>query len=113
MKRRKISDQQVAFVESELKHGDARAKKVALQRLSAQYRQGGFISGDRIGGVEAQIVSLLLVIGQDRKVVRWGLNALAQCGRWSTCQHYIEAAIRLYVGDPEIEAAGAAALCKF
>ncbi len=62
--------------------------------------------------MEAQIVSLLLIIGQDKRVVRWGLNALAQFGRWATCQRYVESAISVYSGDPEIEAAGAAALCK-
>lgn len=112
MKKKKISDQQLTFIESELKTGDAKAKKVALQNLASLHRQGGFIAGDRIASIETQIVSLLLVIGQDKKVVRWGLNALAQCGRWTTCQRYIESAIGIYSGDPEIEAAGAAALCK-
>ncbi|MDZ4055446.1 MAG: CHAT domain-containing protein [Polynucleobacter sp.] len=112
MKKKKISDQQAAFIESELKHGDSKARKVALQNLSALYRQGGVLGVEWITTVEAQIVSLLLVIGQDRKVVRWGLNALAQCGRWTTCQRYIESTLTMYSGDPEIEAAGAAALCK-
>jgi hypothetical protein len=112
MKKKKISDQQIAFIESELKHGDAKARKIALQNLSALYRHGGVIGADRIAAVESQIVSLLLVISQDKKVVRWGLNALAQCGRWTTCQRYIESTITMYSGDPEIEAAGAAALCK-
>jgi len=112
MKKKKISDQQIAFIESELKSGDAKAQKTALQNLAALYRRGGYIAGDRIAGMETQIVSQLLIIGQDKKVVRWGLNALAQLGRWATCQRYVEAAISLYPGDPEIEAAGAAALCK-
>jgi hypothetical protein len=112
MKKKKISDQQIAFIESELKHGDPKAKKIALQNLASLYRQGGFIAIDRLSSIEGQIVSILLIIGQDKKVVRWGLNALAQCGRWATCQRYVEAAISAHSGDPEIEAAGAAALCK-
>lgn len=112
MKKKKISDQQIAFIESELQSSDAKAQKVALQKLASLYRQGGFIAPDRIAGMETQIVSLLLVIGQDKKVVRWGLNALAQLGRWTTCQRYVEATIAVYSGNPEIEAAGVAALCK-
>jgi len=112
MKKKKISDQQVAFIKSELKHGDAKSQKTALQNLSSLYRNGGYISQDRLGDIESEIVSRLLIIGQDKKVVRWGLNALAQCGRWATCQVYIETAISRYSGDPEIEAAGVAALCK-
>ncbi len=63
MKRKKIGDQQLAFIESELKYGDAKAKKTALQKLASLYRQGGFIAGDRIASIESQIVSLLLIIG--------------------------------------------------
>jgi CHAT domain len=112
MKKRKISDQQIAFIGLELRHGDAKARKAALQNLASLHRQGGYISGDRISDLEAQIVALLLIIGQDKKVVRWSLNALAQFGRWTTCQRYVESTISHYSGDPEIEAAGAAALCK-
>jgi len=112
MKKTKISDQQIAFIEFDLKNGDSKTKKIALQNLASLYRQGRFIPIDRLASVESQIVSLLLVIGQDKKVVRWALNALAQCGRWTTCQRYIESAIAIYAGEPEIEAAGAAALCK-
>lgn len=112
MKKRKISDQQIAFIESELEHGDAKARKTALQNLASLCRRGGFVASDRIPSLESRITSLLLVIGQDKKVVRWGLNALAQFGRWATCQRYVESAILWYSGEPEIEAAGAAALCK-
>lgn len=110
--RRKISDQQIAFLEFELTHGDAKTKKTALQNLAALYRRGSYIPQDKIVAIEGRINALLLVIGQDRKVVRWGLNALAQCGRWTSCQHYIEKALSIYKGDPEIEAAGVAALCR-
>jgi hypothetical protein len=110
--KKKISDQQIAFIEFELRTGDAKAKKAALQLLSSLYRKGGTIGFNHLEDVERQIVSLLLIVGQDKKVVRWGLNALAQCGRWQTCQNYIESALSLYAGDPEIEAAGTAALCS-
>lgn len=109
---KKISEQQVALFEFELTRGDAKAKKVALQQISAAYRNGSYISGDRISDIEGRITSLLLVVGQDLKVVRWALNTLAQLGRWSTCQNYIEKALSLYEGNPEIEAAGVAALCR-
>lgn len=92
--------------------GDAKAQKIALQTISSLYRSGHFIPADRLAAIEGQIIYLLLSVGQDLKVIRWGLNALAQCGRWTTCKYSIESAIRLYAGNPEIEAAGAAALCK-
>jgi hypothetical protein len=110
--REKIGDQQIAFLEFELTQGDAKTKKSALQNLAALYRRGSYLPQDKLGAIEGRINALLLVIGQDRKVVRWGLNALAQCGRWTNCQHYIETALSLYKGDPEIEAAGVAALCR-
>ncbi|WP_420102148.1 CHAT domain-containing protein [Bosea sp. (in: a-proteobacteria)] len=110
--RKRLSDQQVAFLEFELSHGDAKAKKVALQTLCSAYRSGSFIAQESVGTVEGLITSQLLVDRQDLKVIRWGLNALAQCGRWRTCHVYVEQAIRMYDGIPEIIAAGIAALCR-
>lgn len=108
---KKISAQQVAFLRFELERGDAKTKKVALQDLSALYRQGQFLPLDAVEDIETRINGLLLQSDQDLKVVRWGLNALARFGRLDSSRTYVETALKMYAGDPEIEAAGVAALC--
>jgi hypothetical protein len=108
---KKISAQEVAFFRYELERGDARRKKGALQDLCALYRRGRFLPAEVLDGFEALIDGLVLQADQDLKVVRWCLNALAQFGRFSNSRLYVEATLRKYAGDPEIEAASVAALC--
>lgn len=108
---KKIGAQQVAFFRFELEQGDARRKKGALQDLCALYRRGHFLPVEVLDGFEALIDGLVLQSEQDLKVVRWCLNALARFGRFSNSRFYVEATLRKYAGDPEIEAAGVAALC--
>ena len=108
---KKIGTQKVAFFRYELERGDARRKKGALQDLCALYRRGHFLPVEVLDGFEALIDGLVLQGDQDLKVVRWCLNALAQFGRFSNSRSYVEAALCKYAGDPEIEAAGVAALC--
>jgi hypothetical protein len=107
----KIGTQQIAFFRYELERGDAKRKKRALQDLCALYRRGHFLPIEAIDAFEALINGLVLQSDQDLKVVRWCLNALAQFGRLSSSCPYVEAALQKYAGDPEIEAAGVAALC--
>lgn len=49
---------------------------------------------------------------EDDKVVRWCLNALARLGQRHECSTYINATLQKYEGNPEITAAGVAALSR-
>jgi hypothetical protein len=108
---KKIGEQQIAFFRYELERGDAKRKKGALQDLCALYRRGYFLPFETLDGFEALINGLVLQDSQDLKVIRWCLNALAQFGRLTNCRTYVETTLQKYAGDPEIEAAGVAALC--
>lgn len=105
-----IGHQKAAFLKFELLNGDARRKKGALQELCRLYRSGEQLNSQARNEIEKTINGMLLARHQDLKVIRWGLNALAQFGRRSECVHYVEGAIKLYDGVPEIVAAGVAAL---
>jgi hypothetical protein len=109
---RRIGSRQVAFFRFELDRGSAKRRKVALQELCALYRRGFVLSADQVTAFEVLINGIVLQDKQDAKVVRWCLNALAQFGRLASCRSYVEAALTNYAGDPEIEAAGVAALCR-
>lgn len=105
-----ITTQQTAFLRFELDHGDARRKKKALQDVSRMYRIGARFNAESLEAVETTIDGLLLQSNQDRKVVRWSLNALGQLGRRTKSDNPVRLALRHYDGDPEITAAGIAAL---
>lgn len=105
-----ITTQQTAFLRFELDHGDARRKKKALQDVSRMYRGGARFNAESLEAVETTIDGLLLQSNQDRKVVRWSLNALSQLGRRTKSVNPVRLALRHYDGDPEITAAGIAAL---
>ena len=107
-----ITPQQTAFIRFELDHGDARRKKKALQDVSRLYRTGARFNAESLEAVENTIDGLVLQSNQDRKVVRWGLNALGQLGRRMVSDNPIKLALRHYDGDPEITAAGIAALAS-
>jgi hypothetical protein len=107
----KISSQQIAFIRYDLERGDAKRKKVALQDLCSLYRKRHFLPFEELDGFEAVINGLVLQPDQDLKVVRWCLNALARLGCLKSSRTYVKLALRQYRGDPEIEAAGVAALC--
>jgi hypothetical protein len=109
---RLIKELQGAFLLFEISRGDAKRKKVALQELCALYRRGMVLSWQQVESIERAINGIVLQDGQDLKVVRWCLNALAQFGRRATCQTYVESALVKYPGDPEIQASGVAALCR-
>lgn len=105
-----ITTQQTAFLRFELDHGDTRRKKKALQDVSRMYRGGARFNAESLEAVETTIDGLLLQSNQDRKVVRWSLNALGQLGRRTKSDNPIRLALKHYDGDPEITAAGIAAL---
>lgn len=105
-----ITTQQTAFLRFELDHGDARRKKKALQDVSRMYRGGARFNAESLEAVETTINGLLLQSNQDRKVVRWSLNALGQLGRRTKSDNPVRLALKHYDGDPEITAAGIAAL---
>jgi CHAT domain len=109
---RLIKELQGAFLLFEITRGDAKRKKVALQEVCALYRRGMVLSWQQVESIERAINGIVLQDGQDLKVVRWCLNALAQFGRRTTCQTYVETALIKYPGDPEIQASGVAALCR-
>jgi hypothetical protein len=109
---RRIGNGKVAFFRFELDHGNAKRRKVALQELCALYRRGFVLSADQVTAFEATINGIVLQDKQDAKVVRWCLNALAQFGRLASSRLYVEAALTNFAGEPEIEAAGVAALCR-
>jgi hypothetical protein len=94
-----------------LDRGDAKRRKVALQELCALYRRGFILSAEETIRFETTINGILLQDKQDLKVVRWCLNALAQFGHFNNSRIYVETALRNFAGQPEIEAAGVAALC--
>ncbi len=101
-----------AFLCYEIRHGDAKRRKTALQDLTQRYRQGFVLPPDELPTFEMLINGILLNSAQDLKVVRWCLNAFARFGRIETTKNYIETAMRLYEGNPEIEAAAIAALFR-
>lgn len=105
-----ISPQQTAFIRFELDHGDPQRRRRVLQDVSRLYRNGARFNAESLGAVETTIDGLLLQSNQDRKVVRWSLNALSQIGRRTVSDNPVKFALRHYEGDPEITAAGIAAL---
>ena len=101
-----------AFLHYEIQVGDAKRRKNALQDLTQRYRQGFVLPPDELAKFEVLINGIMLNTAQDPKVVRWCLNAFARFGRLETTKVYIETAMRLYEGNPEIEAAAIAALFR-
>lgn len=105
-----IAPQQTAFIRFELDRGDARRRRKALQEISRLYRAGARFNAENLEAIETIIDGLLLQSNQDKKVVRWSLNALAQLGRRQISGNPAMLALKHYDGDPEITAAGIAAL---
>ncbi|MGM4894603.1 hypothetical protein [Tardiphaga sp. 839_C3_N1_4] len=83
---KRIQNGQVALLRFELTRGNAKRIKVALQDVCALYRKGFILSSDQVNDVETIVNGIVLRDGQDLKVVRWCLNALAQFGRLNSCR---------------------------
>lgn len=107
-----IGTQNCAFLKFELEHGDHRRRKIALQTLSKLYRTQHVLNAEQSQAFELSVNGLVLQANQDRKVARWCLNTLAYIGKRGNSDRYIAQALKQYDGDPEITAAGIAALSK-
>lgn len=111
MATKRITDQQAAFLASELaSRDDPRRQKVALQELSRLYRTNHRLAPETAPRIEQQIVGLTNM-SRDEKVVRWGLNTLARLGT-KDCADSVERAVRRYQEVPEIVAAAVSALAR-
>lgn len=106
-----ISSRQAAFLKFEIENGDGRRRKVALQELSRQYRLGNQLNAETRNALE-KLINGIVLNDSDKKVVRWCLNALARFGNRQNCSKYVQIALTQYVEDPEIVAAGVAALSR-
>lgn len=107
-----IGAQTCAFLRFELEHGDNRRRKIALQTLSKLYRTQHVLNAEQRQSFELSVNGLVLQKKQDRKVARWCLNTLGYIGKRENSDRYVTQALKLYDGDPEITAAGIAALSK-
>lgn len=86
-------------------------KKGALQDLTRLYRQNGQLNSEARNALE-RIICGSLLREKDRKVVRWGLNALARLGTRDGSTPYVSLAMLKFEGDPEIIGAAIAALSR-
>lgn len=110
MARSFIPEIKSAFLRYELNNGDARRQKIALQEICKCYRNDSIFPPNIIKSVEHSISGILLQSEQDKKVVRWSLNALARLGHHTVSNNQVRIALKIYAGEPEIQAAGIAAL---
>ncbi|WP_020096455.1 CHAT domain-containing protein [Methylobacterium sp. 285MFTsu5.1] len=106
-----ISDGQTALIRFEIESGTPTRKKGALQDLTRLYRQNHQLNSEARNAFERLICGSLLR-EQDRKVVRWGLNALARLGTREGSTPYVSSAMRKFEGIPEIVGAAVAALSR-
>lgn len=70
------------------------------------------LTAENRNSFEPTICGLLLRDEEDAKVIRWSLNSLAQFGRRENSAEFVKVAIKKYEEQPEIVAAGIAALSK-
>ena len=102
----------VDYLKLQIDQGDARVKKLALQDLCQRYRVGEvIIYPNERRGLENSINGLLLTHGQDEKVRRWALNALAKIGTESRSLTGIRHVLLHYADEPQTVASAIAALC--
>jgi nucleoside phosphorylase len=83
----------------------AAAKKVGLQRLCSHYRNGHVLASPH----PVKVVLLGLLTDESEKVRRWALNGLALMGNQRDAEPIL-AAISRYRAEPDVLAAGIAAL---
>jgi hypothetical protein len=105
-----IGAQRCAFLKFELDNGDFQRRKVALQEIARLYRAGFAFPPEQRNAFEIAVNGLVLQQKQDLKVVRWCLNVLARLGVRGNSDHYVRLALMQYEDNPEIVAAGVAAL---
>lgn len=100
-----------AYLEHELNTPNPRRQKVALQELASHYRRRTQLGPADRYKFEVHINGLIAV-SSDIKVVRWGLNCLAQMGTMAHSNTPVGITLRRYEQYPEIVAAAVAALSK-
>lgn len=101
----------VAFLDHELTNPNSRRQKAALQQLASLYRNRTVLGQAERYRFEVNINGLI-AISTDIKVVRWGLNCLAQMGTMANSNTSVGLALKRYEQHPEIVAAAVAALSK-
>ncbi|TFZ54793.1 CHAT domain-containing protein [Methylorubrum sp. Q1] len=106
-----ISEGQTALIRFDIENGTPLRKKGALQDLTRLYRQDRQLNSEARNAFE-RIICGSLLREKDRKVVRWGLNALARLGTREGSTPYVSSTIHKFEGDPEIVGAAIAALSR-
>ncbi|MBB2693284.1 UNVERIFIED_ORG: hypothetical protein GGI63_004161 [Rhizobium esperanzae] len=112
MRSKAIDDVYAQFLKMELESGKAQQTKRSLQEICRLYRQGFQFREPIRTTIETLVSGLLLRLSQDRKVVRWCLNAIAQFGRKDYSMAAVQRSIEVYGDDPEIAGAAVAAMFK-
>lgn len=102
----------IDYIKTQLETGDPSRSKKILQRLCKLYRNGYRIGMPQLVGVEQSIVGLLYTQGNDEKVRRWALNALARLGREPTCIEAIVQVLKNHSHEPQTTAAAIAAIYR-
>ncbi len=101
----------VDYLKFQIDHGDAQAKKLALQDLCRRHRAGETIYDPNLrAALENSINGLLLTHWYDEKVRRWALNALAKIGTEKRSLTGIQHVLSNYADEPQTIASAIAAL---
>lgn len=109
---RPLHDAEVRYIRQQLDRSEPLRVQRALQDLSRLYRKGFRIRAELLGPVQNSILGLVHSFVNERKVVRWALNTLAQLGRTAPCEDAIRHVLTTHTADPESIAAAIAALFK-
>ncbi|NSY95813.1 CHAT domain-containing protein [Agrobacterium tumefaciens] len=112
MRSKPIDDVYAQFLKMELESGEAHQTKSTLQEICRLHRQGFQFREPIRSTIETLVSGLLIRLSQDRKVVRWCLNAIAQFGRKDFSLAAVQRSIEVYGNDPEIAGAAVAAMFK-
>ncbi len=112
LKSKAIDDVYAQFLKLELESGKAHQTKATLQEICRLHRQGFQFREPIRSTIETLVSGLLIRISQDRKVVRWCLNAIAQFGRKDLSLAAVQRSIEVYGNDPEIAGAAVAAMFR-
>lgn len=108
--KRKLSTLYSDYLISQISTNDKMKVKKSLQEISKKYREGYFISPDKLRMVELLLVGLLNT-SEDNKIQRWVLNVLARIGSKNTCVEPIAQFLEKNPNlDSQIIASGVSAL---
>ncbi|MGF1620852.1 MAG: hypothetical protein ACFCUR_09580 [Rhodomicrobiaceae bacterium] len=108
-----IDPKYTAFLKTQLDSGNHIRSKKALQELCKFYRGGQKIGNPQdLYAIEQSIIGLLFAQGNDEKIRRWALNAIAQFGREKFSRDAVIYALDKYSHDPATAASAVAAFCS-